>query len=314
MYVFFLAEEQSKLMLLFILLILACSNFHYVTSDITQLFIDIDPLLDELDDVIASNSTPSSDLLELCTKALLVGSLILSDIFKTVISNNQHVMYTTRLTLYRLETEEIVQKLKQLPIKPQNSEQGFIRDMFQVTSEERNAKYLIVAREYYSEVQFYKDSNDIMKLCEWKVYKLESSLHDLNIENLGKLKIISYYNLEKSQRKDGTPTYVFGRTDMEDGTHVSLVIYGTKPGPEIDGYYQMKLLVIKDLQLLKGLPVVAKTIRNPENGINTVIVPGFTRQIQDHLGIEVDNDILYDDDIVMKYDTETKETIENSDL
>ena len=57
-------------------------------------------------------------------------------------------MYTTQLTLYRLKSEKIVQKLKQLPIKLQDNEQSFIRDIFQVTSKERNAEYLVVAREY----------------------------------------------------------------------------------------------------------------------------------------------------------------------
>ncbi|CAF1165509.1 unnamed protein product [Adineta steineri] len=290
------------------------SGFRYTTSDITDLFIDIDPILDELDDVIASNSILSPDLLALCSKALLCGSVILPDELKAASSTHEYNTDVAQIALYRLKSNEISRKLKQLPLKPQDSERGFLRDMFAVTSRERNAEYLVTATEFYSEVQFYKNSDDIMKLYEWTVYESTPPLEYLNSEDFEKMKVVAYYHLEKSQSKGGTPTYVFGRTDTEDDGHVSLVNYGEKPGPDIDGYYQMKLLVVKDLQSLKGLPVLSRTIRNRENGINTAIVSGFTRRIQDHLGIEVDNDVLYDDDIVMQFDTKTKQKKDNLDL
>ncbi|CAF3836784.1 unnamed protein product, partial [Adineta steineri] len=286
-------------MLLFILVILTWSGFRYVTSDITDVFIDIDPILDELDDVIASNSILSPDLLALCSKALLCGSVILPDEMKDELTAHQYETYVVQIALYRLKSNEISRKLKQLPLKPQDSERGFLRDMFAVTSRERNAEYVVTATEFYSEVQFYKNSDDIMKLCEWKVYRSTPPLDYQNFEDFEKMKVVAYYYLEKSQSKDDKATYLFGRTNVEDEEHVFLVNYGEKPGPDIDGYYQMKLLLIKDLQSLKGLPVLARIIRNRENGINTAIVSGFTRRIQDHLEIEGDNDILYDDDIVM---------------
>ncbi|CAF4658577.1 unnamed protein product, partial [Rotaria sp. Silwood1] len=267
-----------------------------------------------LDDVIVSDSAPSLELLNVCFKTLTRASIVLPDGLEDVISSDEYVLCKMSLILYRIKSEEIVRKLKQLSSKIQDSEQGFLRDEFRVTSSERNAEYLVQATEYYSAVQFYPNSNRMMKLCEWKVYKLPSSLLNLTNEDVAKAKFVAQYNLERSHSEDGTPTYMFGRTDIEDYGHVSIANYGTKPGPEIDGYYRMKLLVIKDLKSLKGLPVLARTIRNQKTGISTVIVYGFNRRLRDSLGLEVDSDMLYDDDKVMKFDMKTGQNIENSDL
>ncbi|CAF1474976.1 unnamed protein product [Adineta steineri] len=290
------------------------SGFCYATDDFSDLLIDIDPILDELDNVIASNSIPSPDLLRLCLTALSSGSVILPDEIKAKLNAHQYDTYVAQLRLHRLKSNEISRKLKQLPLKPKNSERGLLRDMFHVTSRERKAAYFVTATEYYSEVQIHKNSDDIMKLCEWKVYRSVSPLNYPSFEDLQKMELVAYYYLAKSQAKDDTPTYVFGRTDTEDEEHVFLVDYGEKPGPDIDGYYQMKLLVIKDLQSLKGLPILGRFIHDRETGIATGIVSGFTRRIQDHLGIEADNDVLYDDDIVMQFDTKTKQKEDNLDL
>lgn len=221
------------------------------------------------------------------------------------ISRTQHYWCTINLLLYRLKSEVIAQKLKQLSSKIQMNEQGFLRDAFRVTSSERNAEYLIHAIEYYSAVQFYPNSNRMMKLFEWKVYKLPSLLSRIGIEDIQNLEFVAQYNLERSQSADGTPTHVFGRTNIEDAGHVSIVNYGTEPGPTVDGYYHMKLLVIEDLKLLKGLPILARTIRNPEIGIDTVIFYGHSRQIEDGLGYAVVDAVLYDDDLVMTFDRNT---------
>lgn len=107
---------------------------------------------------------------------------------------------------YRIKSEEIVRK-KQLSTRIENSEQGFLRDVFRVISDERNAEYLVQAREYYSEVQFYKNSNRMMKLFQWEVYKLPSStLFELTDEDKSRMKLVAQYNLEKSQYDDDTVT------------------------------------------------------------------------------------------------------------
>ncbi|CAF4865844.1 unnamed protein product, partial [Rotaria sp. Silwood2] len=236
-------------------------------------------------------------------------SIVLPDEWEALIGSDKYVLYKIKLMCHRIQAEEIVRKLKQLSSKIPNNEQGFRRDVFHVISNERNAEYFVEATEYYSEVQFYPNFNSMMKLREWKVYKLLSSLCNRTTEDIPELKFVAQYNLEKSQFEDGRPTYMFGRTNMEDGEHVSIVNYEIKPGPEFDGYYQMKLLVIKDLKSLKGLPVLARTIRDRETGINTVIVYGLTRRLRDSFGLETHKDMFFDDDRVTKFDTKTGQKI-----
>lgn len=281
----------------------------------TKFFYNFESVLNQLDDLIISDSVPSSELFDLCLNILTKASIVLPDELETVINNDLYNTFTLKLMLHRIKSEEIVQKLKQLSSRIENNEQGFLRDVFRVISDERNAEYLVQAREYYSEVKFYKNSNRMMKLCQWEVYKLLSPTSvELTDEDKAKMKFIAQYNLEKSQSEDGIPTYVFGRTDVDDYGHVSIVNYGTNPGPELDGYYQMKLLVIKDLKSLKGLPVIARTIRDFNAGIHTVIIYGLHRRLRDSLGLETDNNEWYDDDEVITYDMRTGEQIENTEL
>ena len=281
----------------------------------TTFFIDIEPILDELDEIIAWNSTPSFELLDLCSDALRRVSIVFSDQARKTVDHDTYRTITIGLVILRLKTEEIIGKLKDLSWRIANREDGFIRDRFSVTSNERNAQYLIEGIEFYSEVQFYPNSDQMMKLFEWKVYKLSDLSSDLiDDEDFENIPFVAQYNLEKSQSDDGTPTYMFGRTDIEDRGHVSLVNYGTKPGPGFDGYYRMKLLVIQDLISLKGLPVLARTIRNFQTGIDIVIVYGHQRRLRDDLGIKVDDDVFFDDDTIIYYDTRTGQKIYSSDL
>ncbi|CAF3497352.1 unnamed protein product, partial [Rotaria sp. Silwood2] len=257
---------------------------------------------------------PSPQLLNLCFKILAGASIVLPEELNAVITRGEHFWCTMTLILYRLKSEAIVRKLKQLPSRIQISEQGFLRDAFRVTSHERGAEYLVQATEYYSPVQFYKNANRMMKLREWKVYKLPSSAFNLTYGDAEKLTFVAQYNLERSQSEDGTSTHVFGRTDIEDGGHVSIANYMTMPGPQIDGYYEMKLLVIEDLKSLNGLPVLTRTIRSWKVGIDAVIVYGHKRQYLKILGLKVNNDMFYDDDIVIEYDANTGRQIEHLEL
>lgn len=280
----------------------------------TTFFIEIEPILNELDDLIASNSTPSSELLDLCSNALRKVSIVYSDQAMKKLDRDTYRKFQIGSIILRWQAEKLIPKLKELSSRLVDREQGFIRDRFLVTSNERNAEYLIEGIEFYSEVQFYPNSNRMMKLFEWKVYKspvLSSDL--LDDEYFDQLQFVLQYNLEKSQSEDGIPTYVFGRTNMEDRGHVSFVNYGTEPGPTFDGYYRMKLLVIQDLTTLKGLPVRARTIRNFETDIDVVIVYGYQRYLWNNLGIEVDDDVFYEDDKVVYYDTRTGQMIDDYD-
>ncbi|CAF3299040.1 unnamed protein product [Rotaria socialis] len=279
--------------------------FCKVVSKEYNSIINIEPVINHIDEAIASNSTPSSALLNVCFKILAGASIVLPEELKTVIGNDEYFGCRVNLSLYRMKSDEIVRKLKQLPSRIQINEQGFFRDAFRVTSIEREAEYLVQSIEYYSPVQYYTNSSRMMKLCEWRVFKFPSLSLNIANQDTSKLKFVAQYNLERSQFDDDTPTYVFGRTNIEDHGYVSIVNYGTQPGPNVDGYYQMKLLVIEDLKLLKGLPVLARTIRNRETGIETLISYGHTRRLQNNLGIEVNSDMLYDDDTVVILDTNT---------
>jgi hypothetical protein len=59
------------------------------------------------------------------------------------------------------------------------------------------------------------------------------------------------------------------------------------------------------LKSLTGLPVLARTIRNWQQCISAVILYGRQRRYGQILGIEINNDMFYDDDIITKYDRET---------
>ena len=125
--------------------------------------------------------------------------------------------------------------------------------------------------------------------------------------NVPEFEFVAHYNLERSENADGTFIHMFGRTDVKDWGHVSIMDYGNEPGPVADAYYDMKLLVIKDLTSLKGLPVVARSIRNRLTGIHTIILPGYTRRLRDDLAGEITDETLLEDDVVVIFDGNTDE-------
>jgi hypothetical protein len=50
----------------------------------------------------------------------------------------------------------------------------------------------------------YPNSNRTMRLREWRVYRIPSSLFSVTNEDISKLKFVAQYNLERSPPKDGT--------------------------------------------------------------------------------------------------------------
>lgn len=252
---------------------------------------DIEAALNQLDENIAFNSAPSSTLLDFCFSIFVKVSKVPNDESEASDEIEEHDVLKSTLFLYRQAAEIIVKILKELSTNVSMKEDGFLRDTFLVKSVERNAQYWVLATEYYSPVQYYHNSNNMMKLIQWLVYKLPSTFVNFNDEDVEKMELFAQYNLERSQRVDGTPTYVFGRTDFDDFGHVSLVNYGRIPGPIVDGYYEMKLLVIKDLKSSKGLPPLAQMVRNQKTGISTVFEYNLNekheyRRYPDHVSLE----------------------------
>ncbi len=123
-----------------------------------------------------------------------------------------------------------------------------------------------------------------MRLREWRVYRIPSSLFSVTNEDISKLKFVAQYNLERSPPKDGTPACVQQNKYRGWWARFSIVNYETEPGTKVDGYQQIKLL--------KGLSVLARKIRKSVTGINAVIVYGHNQQLQDSHSVEVGDDIV----------------------